>query len=551
MIAAALAALWTGCGSDEAADPKTSAAEPENVAPPAAPAEEPAPPEEPPAEAGPPKRIFAKRFVVNIRSEPREDAERLGYLRAGAVIQAKTASPAHRDEACPRGWYELSTEGFVCNGRDVIAFDGDRLPEARATQPDFEAPLPYVYGATRVRTPLYRRLPSDEEAVLYEGYVIPGTEPPPATANEGARAPASDGGNVVAAAPSAAPAAADAPATGNSITPAAAPTPSATAEAPGPTTLTAAAPSTDPATPPEPVTLDGLLGERGSVVFRQLMPGFILSLDRPFRTGQRQYWRTQNNGFVPLRRVVRRDGSDFQGTVLEEGGPTLPIAFVVTRRVNGYERNESGHLRPSRPAALEYHDRVFVEGQEEDGRTTYLRTPEGRYYRERDLVVVPAIERPAEIPAGASWIDVNLTDQTLVAYDGSDRPVFVTLVSTGRIRRPGVEELDHRTPPGVYQIRAKHVTTTMDGDSAVDGPYSIEDVPYVMYFHGAYALHSAFWHNRFGHTKSHGCVNMAPLDARWLFRWSGPHLGDKWHGAFPTANNPATWVVVRGETQVG
>ena len=38
----------------------------------------------------------------------------------------------------------------------------------------------------------------------------------------------------------------------------------------------------------------------------------------------------------------------------------------------------------------------------------------------------------------------------------------------------------------------------MDGDVATDGPYSIEDVPWVMYFQGSYALHGAFWHDTFG-----------------------------------------------------
>jgi hypothetical protein len=435
----------------------------------------------------------------------------------------------------------------------VIAFEGERLPESRAVQPDFDAPLPYVYGATRTRTPLYRRLPTDEEAALYEGYVIPGTEPPPAPA---AAAPANTdgGGNVVAGAlppPTPATPAAPAPAAPADPAPTASASGTPAAPAQGTTTLATAVAPEAPAEEEPPVTLDTLMGESGSVVYRHLMPGFILSLDRPFRAGERRYWRTQNNGFVPLRRVVRREGSDFQGTALEEGGPTLPMAFAVTRRVTGFERTESGRLRPSRDATLEYHGRIFVAAEEEDGRTAYVRTAEGRYYRARDLTIVRAIERPAEVPAGDTWVDVNLTDQTLVAYDGHDRPVYVTLISSGRIRRPGVEDLDHRTPPGVYQIRAKHVTTTMDGDSAVDGPYSIEDVPYVMYFHGAYALHSAFWHNRFGHTKSHGCVNMAPLDARWLFRWSGPHLGDGWHGAFPTEGNPATWIIVRGETPVG
>ncbi|MBC7174184.1 MAG: L,D-transpeptidase, partial [Polyangiaceae bacterium] len=472
-----IAALCAACGSEDSSDAERDEAtasngdsadespEGEDVPSAAAP------------ESGPPKRIFAKRFVVNIRSEPRHDAERLGYMRAGAVIQAKTAAPAQRDDGCPRGWFELSTGGFVCNGRDVIAFEGDTLPEGRAVQPDLEAALPYEYGRVRAKAPLYRRLPNDEEAAQHEGYVIPGSLPPQTVA-------AAEGG----AEPSQA---------------AAAPAPALTTP-----TLTAALPVGAPADslePPPPTTLGTLMGERGAVVYRHLVPGFILSLDRVFRAGTRRYYRTQNNGFVPFGRIGPRNGSDFEGVALAEGA--LPIAFVVTRRVSGYERAENGRLRASRAATLDYHGHVFIESEEQDGNTSYLRTPEGRLYRSSDLVVIRPIPRPADVPADAQWIDVNLTDQTLVAYQG-DRPVYATLVSTGRIRRPGDPELDHRTPTGVFKIRAKHVTTTMDGDSAVDGPYSIEDVPYVMYFHGAYAIHSAFWHDRFGHTRSHGCVNM-------------------------------------------
>src|SRR5699024_3031648 len=116
--------------------------------------------------------------------------------------------------------------------------------------------------------------------------------------------------------------------------------------------------------------------------------------------------------------------------------------------------------------------------------------------------------------------------QTLVAYHSGGEPVFVTLVSTGRVRRPGVEEYDHRTPTGLYRINAKHVTATMDGDSKAGGPYSIQDVPYVMFFYEDYAFHAAIWHDRFGRPKSHGCINMSPADAKWLFEWSAPHLAD-------------------------
>ncbi|MDB5214457.1 MAG: hypothetical protein JWO86_2384, partial [Myxococcaceae bacterium] len=77
-----------------------------------------------------------------------------------------------------------------------------------------------------------------------------------------------------------------------------------------------------------------------------------------------------------------------------------------------------------------------------------------------------------------------------------------------------------------------------------DGPYSIEDVPWIMYFNGSYALHGAFWHNNFGKTKSHGCVNMAPQDAKAIFAWTEPHLPDGWHGVMSTTEKPGTRVII-------
>ena len=125
---------------------------------------------------------------------------------------------------------------------------------------------------------------------------------------------------------------------------------------------------------------------------------------------------------------------------------------------------------------------------------------------------------PEDVGEDEKWIDVDLTRQQLVAFEGK-KPVFATLVSTGR-RNPQDPEHDFPTPPGVYRIREKHVTTTMDGDVASDGPYSIEDVPWVMYFNGDQAFHGAYWHNNFGHVMSHGCINLRIPDAKYLYDWA-------------------------------
>jgi lipoprotein-anchoring transpeptidase ErfK/SrfK len=62
------------------------------------------------------------------------------------------------------------------------------------------------------------------------------------------------------------------------------------------------------------------------------------------------------------------------------------------------------------------------------------------------------------------------------------------------------------------------------------------------YFKDGFAFHAAYWHDGFGAPRSHGCVNLSPLDARWLFAWTEPHVPAAWHGAMSTRG---TMVVVR------
>ena len=106
----------------------------------------------------------------------------------------------------------------------------------------------------------------------------------------------------------------------------------------------------------------------------------------------------------------------------------------------------------------------------------------------------------------ARWIDVDLTKQSLTAYEGTV-PVHTTLVSTGLPTTP--------TPVGQFRIWIKLRYDDMAGPG-----YYIEDVPYVMYFHEGYGLHGVTWHGFFGHPMSHGCVNLPTSEAEWLFNWA-------------------------------
>ena len=172
---------------------------------------------------------------------------------------------------------------------------------------------------------------------------------------------------------------------------------------------------------------------------------------------------------------------------------------------------------------------------------------EGGHYRTGHCRHIAVAQRPKAVAEDEPWLDVDLSEQSLVAYEG-DTPVYATLISSGRVDPNGDPDSEFATPTGEFRIRSKHLTATMDGDHAVDGPYSIEDVPYVMYFELAYALHSAFWHNSFGRPRSHGCVNLAPEDARWLFHWTRPHPPQGWHGVYPEHEKDGTFLRIRGET---
>jgi lipoprotein-anchoring transpeptidase ErfK/SrfK len=136
------------------------------------------------------------------------------------------------------------------------------------------------------------------------------------------------------------------------------------------------------------------------------------------------------------------------------------------------------------------------------------------------------------------WVDVDLTTQTLVAYEGAD-PVYATLVSTGLEDSP--------TEPGIFRVWEKHTTRTMD-DAPGSSParhMRYGDVPWVQFFDGSRALHGAYWHDHFGVAVSHGCVNLAPADARWLFLWTAPEVPVGWSERTPRPGEGAL-VRVRG-----
>ena len=126
-------------------------------------------------------------------------------------------------------------------------------------------------------------------------------------------------------------------------------------------------------------------------------------------------------------------------------------------------------------------------------------TPEGAAPAE-------STEVPISYGNGEHWIDVDLSQQRVYAYEG-DTIVNSFLVSTGTWQTP--------TVTGRYNIWIKLRSTTMSGPG-----YYLTNVPFTMYFYKGYGLHGTYWHNNFGTPMSHGCVNLATPDAEWLYNFS-------------------------------
>jgi lipoprotein-anchoring transpeptidase ErfK/SrfK len=144
---------------------------------------------------------------------------------------------------------------------------------------------------------------------------------------------------------------------------------------------------------------------------------------------------------------------------------------------------------------------------------------------------------PIEMPdTDERWIRVDLSEQTVVAYEGA-RPIRGFIISSGLPRTP--------TVTGSFRIRAKVRSQTMTGgDPALGNYYNLANVQWVQYFFADYGFHGTYWHQKFGQPMSHGCINMTNADAKWLFDWAGPKWDGKsiWYAS--TADNPGTLVIV-------
>jgi hypothetical protein len=427
-----------------------------------------------------PKHGLVTGLQLVVRERPDPESRAIGWLRVGSRIRLRTgATPT---PTCSTGWVAIHPHGHACAGQGITVGDAPPDGDFVLPPPARESPLPYEYWFVKEdAVPEYHNPPSrdDQRAAVAFSERLVALRTEDESGRRAARLLAGELAN-------------------------------------------------------EPRSPTG--------VNRYLDRGFFVAGAGVEVRSSRRFVRTVRGRFVKQAQLEARAGSDFHGVALgdSEGERTLPVAWTVRPivplvrhdRADGTSRfvDEEGAAPIERHTALD----GWLRRQNVGGDVFHvLRGPaEGdeRFVRAWFVAVAERIDRPREIGADEAWAHVDLSEQTLVVYRG-DAPVYASLVSTGL---PG-----HDTPAGVFRIHSKYVADAMAGvGDERDERYSIDDVPWTQYFSGSLALHGAFWHGSFGLRRSHGCVNLAPIDAHRVFELLGLAVPDGWLGVSAEPHSP-------------
>lgn len=488
-----------------------------------------------------------------IYGEPKWGSTKLGYLRAGGVV-ARADKPAGT-AGCPGGWYSVKPAGYVCIGEGAtLDLEHPIMKATSHRRPDITKPMPYRYGFIRAVAPQYLKVPTKAEQLQYEFKLLPHL-----AYYEKHEAEI------------------------NAVWPGANEVPEAERELPLPKVQIShdsgpqkhkkddddeaeedgedAAPSNalsvlelfgaDTAHDKAPWWLAGpqrsvphlstFVAPKGAVIAGRVKRHTGLALIEALETGpesmDRKFAITTDLRLVPISKLKPNVGSPWHGFALNDQ-LTLPVAFAYPteakkdpkqrKPIKVYKGVAEG--KASEDGSMFFRQAVGLSGKDKTvGDTRYFETKDGKWLRKQDIIIARKPDDwPAAFAKGAQkWIDISIIKQTLTLYEG-DKPVFVTLISTGQDGM-GDPKTTKSSPRGTFRIRDKHVTATMDANE-VGNKFELRDVPWVQYFEAGYALHAAYWHDVYGTARSHGCINLSPIDARKVFLWTDPPIPQGWHG---------------------
>lgn len=539
-------------------------------------------------------------IAATVYKLPDTGSRRLGYVRLGGIVK-RDPEPVN-GKGCKSSFYRVYPMGYMC-GDDVTTDLENPIVRAASRRPAIDKPLPYRYGFVRATAPQYLRVPTRAEQFKSEfqleehlawyaehkhevqrvelgandvpldprGIAIPGGKHPPGfklstslSENElfGGEGP----------------------------------------DDPIPFWLQNGRQIPNVSTFQVPPT--AYFADR---VRRKTGLSFVGAFNTVSDGLERRFAITVDLRLIPTTKVKPDSGSPFHGVELT-GGLKMPFAWVITNDAKSYQLiKDRDEVRAIEPVPKRVIVPLSGNARIKAGHRYYQTLRDKTVWlRASDISVVSEPPTfPSHAEKGEKWIDVSLRQQTLVLYEGK-RPVYATLVSTGRDRL-GDPKHTMATPQGTFRVQSKHIAAAMDSDenSSVAGGtrantasprsadaaatierlkraeargeklseddqrrlanikrgrdpeygvtirrgasgFELRDVPWIQYFAAGYALHGAYWHDVFGHPRSHGCVNLAPIDARYVFMWTDPPVPEGWHGINVGADmGQGTAIVVR------
>lgn len=279
-----------------------------------------------------------------------------------------------------------------------------------------------------------------------------------------------------------------------------------------------------------PVYANPLHAVMGVSPIRNLEPGYVwvtLADLQPFEHNGQSWYNINADEYVQADYLQFFQPSTFQGFPISTD---RTFAFVV---FDAWTAPAPGVLPGPDSVKLDRYSTVLIHETQAITERSWYRVGPNHWVEQGMLGLIQPKPRPDGVGPDDKWIEVDLYEQTLAAYEG-DQLVYATLVSSGL---PFWE-----TEQGLFQIWVKIKQRKMSGQDGFPDYYFLEDVPWTLYFNGSYALHGAYWHDRFGIKHSHGCVNLSLADAKWLYDWVTP-IGDTGY-IRSTEENPGTWVWV-------
>ncbi|MFO0590582.1 MAG: L,D-transpeptidase family protein [Polyangiaceae bacterium] len=452
----------------------------------------------PPADSAP--KLASIAMLTDIRAKPNPQAKRIGALRAGAIVEMDP-TPAGTN-GCPGGWRQVKPAGYVCLGSEATTNLEDPIVRASFRRPDITQKLPYMYGIVMRGGPAYAKIPSEAEVKENE----PGLKKHLAKWAKDKESGATYGVELW-----------------YKWRPGKDPIPALDAQEQGTTDDDIPWFLKDGGRVPN---LSGLVKTKDAVKIDQIdRHNGVAFIDSFLHEGRR--WNVSTDlRVMPADRFRPIRGSDFHGYII---GKDIDFPFALVRK-KGAKKYRFDGKKMVDGGELPWRSAVPLTGKQKmEGSRLYYESKDGFWVDDRSAGRVdPAKKMPGWGKNGEKWIDVNITKQVLVAYEGT-KAVYATLVSSGEAGL-GDPETSKSTKRGIFRIHTKYVSITMDSD-IVGEEFELRDVPYVQYFENGFALHGSYWHDVFGQPKSHGCVNLAPEDARRLFFWTEPQVPYGWHGA--------------------